>query len=237
MTASSSISAPAPHRIGIWKALAAPVQTVRALAARPNPVLWLATTFAAMAAARVALLATPVGQQALADQWVQRAEAFGMPVNDALYARILSLGTQGAIYGVGIAVALGVILPLALAAGMRRLSAGRASWRVAVTLAAYANVALAVRDIVALPVSYLRESLTSPLTLGTFFTMLDEASPFARFLWTVDLFVVWWLVLAALGAAAISGRRAGSLVTSAALVYAAAGLVLAAVMFATGGGA
>ena len=66
--------------------------------------------------------------------------------------------------------------------------------------------------------------------------MLDEASPLARFLWAVDLFVVWWLVLAALGASALSGRRAGSLVTSAAAVYVAAGLVLAAVMFSAGGG-
>lgn len=210
---------------------------MRHLALRPNPVLWLAVTFAAMAAARAALLATPVGQQALVDQWVQRAEAFGMAMDDALYARIASLGTQSVIYGLGLAVALGLLLPMALAAGMRLLSGGRASWRVALTLAAYANVALAARDIVALPVGYVRESLTSPLTLGTFFTMLDEASPLARFLWAVDLFVVWWLVLAAMGAAALSGRRAGSLVTSAATVYVVAGLVLAAVMFAAGGGA
>ena len=210
---------------------------MRHLALRPNPVLWLAVTFAAMAAARAALLATPVGQQALVDQWVQRAEAFGMAMDDALYARIASLGTQSVIYGLGLAVALGLLLPMALAAGMRLLSGGRASWRVALTLAAYANVALAARDIVALPVGYVRESLTSPLTLGTFFTMLDEASPLARFLWAVDLFVVWWLVLAAMGGAALSGRRAGSLVTSAATVYVVAGLVLAAVMFAAGGGA
>ena len=190
-----------------------------------------------MAAARGALLATPVGQQALVDQWVQRAEAFGMTVDEALYARIASLGTEGVLYGLVLALALGVLFPVALATGMRLLSGGRASWGVALTLAAYANVALAARDLVALPVGYVRESLTSPLTLGTFFTMLDEASPLARFLWAVDLFVVWWLVLAALGASALSGRRAGSLVTSAAAVYVAAGLVLAAVMFAAGGGA
>ncbi|MDO8794174.1 MAG: hypothetical protein Q7J25_06095 [Vicinamibacterales bacterium] len=237
MTASSSITASAPHHIGVWKVLAAPAQTVRALAARPNPVLWLTATVAVMAAARAALLATPVGQQALVDQWVQRAEAFGMTVDEALYARITALGTAGALYGLGLALALGVLLPLALATGMRLLSGGRASWGVALTLAAYASVALAARDLVALPVGYVRESLTSPLTLGTFFPMLDEASPLARFLWAVDLFVVWWLVLAALGAAALSGRRAGSLVTSAAVVYVAAGLVLAAVMFAAGGGA
>lgn len=241
MTVSSSISAPASDRasdrIGVWKALASPAQTVRRLALRPNPVPWLAVTFATMAATRAALLATPVGQQALVDQWVQRADAFGLAVDDALYARITSFGTQGVVYGLGLAVAFGLLLPLALAAGMRLLSGGRAPWRAALTLAAYANVALAVRDLVALPVGYVRESLASPLTLGSFFTMLDEASPVARFLWAVDLFVVWWLVLAALGAAALSGRRAGSLLTSAATVYVIAGLVLAAVMFAAGGGA
>lgn len=235
MTASSSASTPATHRSGTWKALLSPAETVRHLAVRPRPIVWLTSTFVVMAAARSALLATSVGRQALIDQWVQRAEAFGTNVDDALYARITSLGAQGVWYALALAVAAGLLLPAVVAAGMRVLSGGRASWGAALALAAYANVALAVRDVVALPVGYVRESLTSPLTLGTFFTMLDEASPAARFLWAVDLFIVWWLVLVALGAAALSGRRVRPLLTAFSMTYVVVGLALAAVMFAAGG--
>jgi len=83
-------------------------------------------------------------------------------------------------------------------------------------------------------VGYVRETLASPLTLGSLFPMLDEASPAARFLWSVDVFVLWWLVLAAIGAATISGRRAMPLAATLTGAYALVGIVLATVMYLSG---
>ena len=181
--------------------------------------------------ARAVLLATTAGQQALADQWVQRAEAFGLSVDDALFARIEALGSHGALYGVALGLALGVLLPLIAALVIKTLSSGRGSWAAALTLSGYASVPLVLRELVALPVGLVRESLASPLTLGTLFPMLDEASPVARFLWSIDLFVCWWLLLAALGAAALSGRKATPIATAFATVYAAGALLLSAAIY------
>jgi hypothetical protein len=212
-----------------------PAQTVRRLASRPAPLAWIAGTALLIVAARVVLLATAVGRQAFVDQWVQRAEAFGVVVDDATFARLESLGAWAPAYGAGVGLALGLLLPLVAASVLRMLGRGDASWPAALTLAGYAGVPLALREVVALPAGFVRETLTSPLTLGTFFPMLDEASPVARFLWSVDVFVLWWIVIAALAAAQLTGRRATPNAVTLSSVYAAAGVVLAGAMFLSGG--
>lgn len=212
-----------------------PAQTVRRLAAHPSPLAWIAGTAFVLVAARVVLLATAVGRQAFVDQWVQRAEAFGVVVDDATFARIQSLAAYAPAYGAAIGVALGLLLPLAVAAVLKATGRSHASWAAALTLAGYAGLPLALRDTIALPAGYLRETLTSPLTLGTFFPILDEASPAARFLWSVDVFVVWWILIVGLAAAALSGRRAAPVVALLSGAYALAGLVLAVTMLITGG--
>jgi len=221
--------------ISIRTLLFAPSRTIPKLVNRPAPLAWLTGTALVVIAARVALMATAVGRQAFVDQWVQRAEAFGVVVNDATFARLESLGGYAPAYGAGVGLALGVLLPLLTGAILKALGRSGTSWPVALTLAGYANLPLAVRELIALPLGYARETLASPLTLGSFFPMLDEASPAARFLWSVDVFVLWWLVLVALGAAAISGRRAMPLAATLAGAYALVGLVLAAAMFVSGG--
>jgi hypothetical protein len=53
--------------------------------------------------------------------------------------------------------------------------------------------------------------------------MFDEASPVARFLGAIDLFVVWWIVVLAIGASVLYRRSTRSL----ALAFAGASVVLA----------
>ena len=53
--------------------------------------------------------------------------------------------------------------------------------------------------------------------------MLDEASPLARFLGIVDLFVIWWIVVLAIGVSILYQRSTRSV----ALVFTGAYVVLA----------
>ena len=46
------------------------------------------------------------------------------------------------------------------------------------------------------------------MTLGAGFPMLDASSPLARALGFVDLFVVWWAVVLAIGVGVVYERRA-----------------------------
>jgi hypothetical protein len=70
-----------------------------------------------------------------------------------------------------------------------------------------------------------------------FFVMLDEVSPLARFFGIIDLFVIWWVVILAIGMSVLYQRSAWRLAGIFLGVYFALALVLTAVMVATGGAA
>jgi hypothetical protein len=103
------------------------------------------------------------------------------------------------------------------------LPSARPSFGQVLAVASYANVILALRQIVATPLDYVRESTASPTTLVQLFSMLDEASPVARFLGIVDVFVIWWIVVLAIGVSVLYQRSTRSI----ALVFTGAYVVLA----------
>jgi hypothetical protein len=184
------------------------------------------------------LLATDVGQVALVDQWERTALAFGWPVDDARYAEMQELSRYGVPYAAATALARGPAAAVALAGVLCGVFAARGSRvRFAQVLAvvAHASVILAVRDLVAAPLNYLRESLSSPVTLVQFVGILDEASPLARFLASIDLFMVWWIVVLAIGLAALYRLRTRMVAAGLLAAYAAIAALLAGTMAALGG--
>ena len=180
----------------------------------------------------IAFLRTDVGQQALVDQWERTATAFGQPVDDEGYAQMeltaRSVGFTVA-YAAVTALASGPVLVFAVSSMLfvlltrRGRSAPRPSFVQVLAVVSYATVILALRQIVATPIDYVRESIASPTTLVQFFSMLDEASPLARFLGILDLFVIWWIVVLAIGISVLYQRSTRSL----ALVFTGAYVVLA----------
>src|SRR5262249_42044836 len=121
--------------------------------------------------------------------------------------------------GPALAFALAGLLLLVL----NRATGRRASYVQVLAVVCYAGVILTLRQLIATPIDYIRESIASPTTLIQFFTMLDEASATARFLGVIDLFVVWWIVVLAIGVSVLYQRPARRL----ALVFAGAYVVLA----------
>ena len=77
-----------------------------------------------------------------------------------------------------------------------------------VYVATDASVALLIGQLVATPIHYVRESLTSPLNLAAVLPLMEEGSLPARFFGTLDLFALWWAGLLSLGLSALTGRRA-----------------------------
>jgi hypothetical protein len=164
----------------------------------------------AMFAAGAALLGTAVGRQALVDQLERTALAFGQDVDDAQYERFEAVSGNGAAYAAMRAIATGPVLAIgaaAIIAGIfSGLLGGTATYRQALAVTAHAGVVLALREVAAAPVGYVRETLGSPATLTMFAPMLDEASPAARLFGAIDLFVVWWLIVLAVGVSQLYGR-------------------------------
>jgi hypothetical protein len=67
------------------------------------------------------------------------------------------------------------------------------------TVVVHASAIFAVRALVAAPVNYARESLGGATSLAMVMPAFGESTFFARLAGAVDVFVVWRLVLVALG--------------------------------------
>jgi len=222
------------------------------------PVLLATTTIAFLCG--MGFLRTEVGRQALVDQWERTAIAFGQPVDDASYARMEETAANGSfsvLYAAATALANGPALVIAISGllffVLNRRGADRGNERGAdpgnhrgadpsgprylhlLTVVSYAGVILALRQVIATPVDYVRESIASPTTLVQFFTMLDESSPLARFLGVIDLFVVWWIVVLAIGVSVLYQRPTRRLALAFTGAYVALALLAALAMAVSGG--
>ena len=199
--------------------MAAVVRSPRALfislIGRPRWAGVLLLSLAITAGCGTAFMLTDVGRQALVDQWERTALAFGQEVTDQRYAEFMQMSEHGVLYALATALASGPLLAFA-AAGLifgvfSALHRGHAaSFRQVLSIVAHAGVLLALRQVVAVPFNYSRESLASPTTLSLFFPMFDEASPPARFFGAIDLFVVWWVIVLAIGVSLLYRRPARS---------------------------
>ena len=250
-------SPPAPLTTCLVGMVRSPRRTCERVAANPRWAGMLLVTWCLATAARVGLMSTAVGRQALTDQWVHRAEAFGQNVGDGLYAQFQWLGEHGLETAVLTSVASGPLLAFVLAACLRLGSdpgdeptqgsdpgvgatqgwngSGAPPYRRVLSVVVHANVILAVRDVVAAPVNYLRESIASPLTVATFFPMLDESSPAAPFLAMIDFFLVWWLLVLAVGTAVLYRRPVRPVALTYLGLYVAFAMATAAAMAVSGG--
>ncbi|HEY6361813.1 MAG TPA: hypothetical protein VIX63_11950 [Vicinamibacterales bacterium] len=219
--------------------LRAPRPTFTAIAQSPRWIGVLALTLAVTFLCRAVLLETEVGRLALVDQWEHNAVAFGQPVDDARYAAFARASEYGALYAGLTSLASGPVLvfglSLLLIAVFNGMLGGTATYGQVVAVVAHAGVILALRQAIAAPLDYARETLASPTTLTVFFPMLGEASPLARFLGIIDVFVVWWATALAIGIAVLYRRRAGLVVAGFTGTYVAAAALLTLAMALAGG--
>ncbi len=218
----------------------APRVTVAELSAAPHPpwldVLGVSTLLSFISLA--GLLVTNIGQTALLDLWERTLTAFGRRVDDAAYARLQDLSTHGVLYSGGMAIMTGPTLALVatgLLLAVLRMAGQRARAITILSIVSHASVALALRQVVATPINYFSETLASPTTLVQLMAGLDETAPLARFLGIIDVFVVWWAVVLAVGVASVANRRARPLALAFTGVYVAIALLLALAMAAAGG--
>jgi hypothetical protein len=198
----------------------------------------LAVLTAASFAASAGFVATDIGQVALVDQWERTALAFGQQVDDGRYAEMQELSRYGVPYAAATALLRGPGAAMALAGvlyGVFSAGGRRARFTQVFAVVVHAGVILALRDVVAAPVNSARESLASPLTLQQFFGMFDEASPLARLLAMIDLFMLWWLVVLAIGLAVLYRTRARTVAAGLLATYAGIAILVAGSMAVLGG--
>jgi hypothetical protein len=210
-----------------------PRSTFAAVVKHPRWAGLLAVLTAASFAATAGVVATDVGQVALVDQWERTALAFGQRVDDARYAEMQELSRHGVPYAAATAIARGPGVAVVLAGmlyGVFAARGRRAGFVQVLAVVTHAGVILALRDVVAAPLNYIRESLASPLTLVQFVGVVDEGSPIARLFALIDLFMVWWIVVLAIGLAVLYQTRMRTILAGLMTAYAAIAVLLAGTM-------
>jgi hypothetical protein len=224
-----------PRLIGVIRC---PRTTLRAVASSPRWVGLVAVLAVVTAASQALLFQTEVGQVALVDQWERTALAFGQPVDEARYAEFQALSGNGPLYGVATALVGGPVLTLVVAtviALVFRRNDRVVSFSQVLAVVAHTSVILAIRLLVSVPVSYAREATGGATSLGLWFPAVDAASFAGRFVGALDVFVLWWVVLLAIGVGMLYGRQARSVAAAFLGVYAGLALLLAVTMNALGG--
>lgn len=219
--------------------LVAPRSTFQAIATSPGWLGVLAATFVITACVWTAVFETEAGRLALLDRWEATLIAFGQPVDDTRYAVLNTASEQGALYAVAAAFATGPLLAFVLsgllALALRGRSVANVSYNQVLSVVAYAGVVLALREVIGALVTYVRGSLGSPVTLRTLLSGLDESSPITRFASGIDVFVLWWIVVLAVGMSALYRRPARPLAGLFLGGYVAMVAILVVTMLLTGG--
>ena len=185
------------------------------------------------------LLSTPIGQQALVVERVRITEAIGGRVDDAAYDRLKSDPPVSIYLTSGGRLLLTPPVTILVAAGLvalARLGGRRVTFVTALAIAVHATVVLAVQQVVAAPLHYVNESLTSPTNIAGLLGVFNEGSAPARLFGTIDVFGLWWMWLLAVGLAAATGHPARQYVWRLLAVYIGVAAIVAAVFAVVGDG-
>lgn len=241
MTETASVTAPAPRPLlaRIVGVIFSPRATYAEVAAHPRWFGVLAVVVLIGAAGVFTLMSTEVGREAALDQQVRTMEGFGMKIDDAAYARMENgmkyapyTGAAGQIVALSIvaAVLAGILLGI-----FNALFGGDATYKQVLAIVTHSGVIIALAQLFGLPLAYVRETLSSATNLAVFTPFLDENSLPARFLGSIDLFQIWWMVSLSIGLGVLYKRRTAPIATSILIVYAVIALVVAAIRTALSG--
>jgi hypothetical protein len=184
------------------------------------------------------LLSTPVGRQALVDERVRVTEALGNRVDDAAYARLQANPPLMVYLTSGGRLLLTPPVTIVVAAGLlllARLDGAPLSFGTALAIAVHATVVLALQQIVATPLHFASESLTSPTNVAGILRVFDEGTWPARLFGTIDAFGLWWMWLLSVGLAAATARPARRYFWRLLAVYVGVAALVAAVFAVLGG--
>lgn len=219
--------------------ITAPKATFEAVVAHPKWFGMLALVTVIIACCTTLPMTTEAGRQATLDMQVKQMESFGIQVNDQMYQQM-----QGRIKFAPYTTAAGVLImgPLItviltgiLFAIFNAAMGGTASFKQLFAVYVHAGVISALGQLFTGPLNYFRGTMSSATNLSMLLPMLDEGSFAARLAGMVDVFVIWWLIVLAMGLAVLYRRRTQPIAITLFSIYAAIALVAAAVMSRLGG--
>ncbi|HEX2343090.1 MAG TPA: YIP1 family protein [Vicinamibacterales bacterium] len=233
----------APRALGLLSRIVgivlSPRETFASVAAHPKVFGVLAFITIVGCVTIGGFLLTGVGQQAWLDQQVSQSQDWGRDVSDEQFAQMEKIAPRVGYITIGIMLLAIPIMTLITAgilyAVFNAAMGGRASFKQLLAVVAHAGVISALGWIFVMPLNYLRETMSSPTNLAALAPGLDEGSFIVHLLGTVDLFLIWWVIVLGIGLAVLYRRRTQPIVISLLAVYAVIALIIAGAKSAMGG--
>jgi hypothetical protein len=219
--------------------ITSPKETFQSVVPAPKWLGMLAVTTVMVAFFAALPLTTEAGRQSAIDQQVQSMKSFGFEVNDEMYAQLekrsqmMPYTTAGSILFITpifAAIIAGILFAIFNAA-----LGGEASFKQVFTVLVHAGAISALSTVFSGIVNYFKGGVGSAANLGALLPMLPEDSFVANLLGTVDVFLVWYVIVLAMGLAVLYRRRTQPIAISLLAVYAVIGIVIAIVKSRAGG--
>lgn len=224
-----------PERV--WGILTSPRETFADVVARPRWFGMMALVILVTVVGMGGFLYTDVGQQAWIDQSVRGQEAFGIQVTDEAYAQLEKMAPWAPVLTAVNMVIFQPLMTLIVAgilfAVFNAALGGDSSFKQTFAVVVHTGAITIVQQLFVTPLNYVRESMSSATNLAVFLPMLDETSFVAKLFGAIDLFLVWWVVLLAIGLSVLYRRKTGPIATGLFVVYAIIAIIIAA--FTSGG--
>jgi hypothetical protein len=221
--------------------LTSPRDTFMSVAAHPKWLGMLAVTTLIVSLFSALPLTTEAGRQATIDQQVEAMKGMGFDVNDEMYDQMQKRsGTMPYTTGISILVVspiMAVIFSGILFAIFNAALGGEASFKQVFAVLIHAGVVSAVSTAFSGVIHYVRPGAAgSVANLGALLPMLPEHSFAANLLGMVDLFLIWYLIVLAIGLAVLYRRKTQPIAISLLSFYALIAIVVA-LFKSRGGGA
>jgi hypothetical protein len=114
------------------------------------------------------------------------------------------------------------------------LMGGQATFKQVFAVYVHSTVISAAGQLFTGPLNYFRGAMSSATNLSVLLPMVDEKSFIGRLLGMIDLFIIWWFVLLAIGLGVLYRRRTQPIAIGLFGLYAVIIVLLAVVMSAFG---
>ena len=185
------------------------------------------------------LFSTEVGQQAALEQQVRALESFGLTVTDELYDQLAGR-LENSTHLTALSVVVVFPIMSLIIAGVvwtvcHVLLGAHAPFRALYAVVAHVGAVGIVQQLFVVPLNYARGVMSSPTTVSAFLPMLEPGSFLARLLGAIDLFIIWQLLVLAIGVGVLYHRRTGPIVTTFYTLYAIIAVGIAFVVTRIGG--
>jgi hypothetical protein len=229
---------PLPARfIGV---ITAPKDTFRGVVAAPKWVGMLLLTTVLVAFFTALPMTTDAGQQAALDQQVESMKSWGVEVSDQMYAQMekgksrMPYTTAGIVFFMS--AIMSVIIAGILFAIFNAVLGGEASFKQVYAVLIHAGAVSALGSVFTGLVNFFSgKGSTSAANVGALLPMLPEGSFAANLLGTVDVFLIWYVIVLAIGLGVLYKRRTQPIAFSLLALYAVIALVIAVVKSRAGG--